>query len=209
MADPCFKCDTELAPDSRFCHRCGAPTFAVGKTRKQAQPATAEERAEIKEVVLSAAQNPTATKMVQTVLVPTLPRPRPVPARPPLWFRILSARIWRRPLLWIAIAVLASVPTVLALVDDLQEKAQQQVGVQKIVTRLSARCFRESRAQIEASIARIQAASGGSDSLLDSAALLDLVVRGMRLPQGDCSHIVQALSRADRFEYLFRQPVPR
>lgn len=209
MADLCFKCDVELVPASRFCHRCGAPTFAGGKTRQQGAPATAEARAEIKEVVRSASQHPTATKMVQTVLVPTLPRARPQPARPPLWFRILSARIWRRPVVWVAIVALAAVPAVLAIVDDLQEKAQQQAGVQKIVTRLSARCFRASRAQIEAFIARIQAASGGSDSLLDSAALLDLVVRGMRLPQGDCGHIVEALSRPDRFEQLFRQPLPR
>jgi hypothetical protein len=209
MAELCFQCDVELVPAARFCHGCGAPTFAVGETRTQGAPATAEARAEIKEVVRSAAQHPTATKMVQTVLVPTLPRPRAQPARPPLWFRILAARIWRRPLAWVAIVALAAVPTVLAIVDDLQDKAQQQAGVQKIVTRLSARCFRDSRAQIEAFVARIQAASAGSDSLLDSAALLDLIVRGMRLPQGDCGHIVEALSRPDRFEQLFRQPASR
>ena len=209
MGELCFKCDVELAPGSRFCHRCGAPTFAAGKMRTPAGPATAAERAEIKEVVRSAAQNPTATKMVQTVLVPTLPRPRPQPARTPLWFRVLTARIWRQPLVWLAIVALASVPTVLAVVDGMQERAEQQAGVQRIVARLSARCFRDTRAQIEASIARIQAASGGADSLLDSAALLDVVVRGMRLPQGECNHIVEVLSRPDRFEHLFRQPLSR
>jgi len=205
MTEQCVKCDTELTAGSQFCHRCGAPTVAV-KTRTPAIPATAQARAEIKEAVRSAAQSPTVTRMVQTVLVPTLPLPRPESTRPPLWYRLLGAPIWRRPWLWLALLAVVSVPTVLTLIDDMQDRAQQQVGVQKIVTRLSARCFHDTRAQVEAYVARIQAASGGADSLLDSAALLDVIVRGMRLPQGDCSHIVDALSRPDRFEQLFRRP---
>ena len=205
MAEQCFKCDSELAAGSRFCHLCGSPTFAV-RTRTPTVPASPEARAEIKEVVRSAAQSPVATKTVQTVLVPTLPRPRPEEMRPPLWYRLLGAQIWRRPLLWLALLAVVSVPTVLTLIDDMQDRAQQQVGVQRIVTRLSARCFHDTRAQVEGYIARIQAASGGADSLMDSAALLDVIVRGMRLPQGDCSHIADVLSRPDRFEQLFRKP---
>ena len=167
--------------------------------------ATAEARAEIKEVVRSASAQPTATRMIQTVLMPHLPQSR-TPRKPPLWYRLLSARVWRRPLVWVGIALLAATTVVLAVVDDMQDKAQQQVGLQRIITRLSSRCFRDSRPQIEAYVARIQASSGGTDSLLDSATLLDFIVRGMRLPQGDCTHIVEALSRPDRFELLFRAP---
>jgi hypothetical protein len=107
---------------------------------------------------------------------------------------------------WVGVAVLVAATVVLAVVDDMQEKAQQQVGLQRIITRLSSRCFRDSRPQIEAYVARIQAASGGTDSLVDSATLFEYIVRGMRLPQGDCTHIVQALSRPDRFEVIFRAP---
>ena len=167
--------------------------------------ATAEARAEIKEVVRSASAQPTATRMIQTVLMPQLPQSR-TPRKPPLWYRLLSARVWRRPLMWVGIAVLAAGTVLLAVVDNMQDRAQQQVGLQRIITRLSSRCFRDSRPQIEAYVARIQASSGGTDSLLDSATLLDFIVRGMRLPQGDCTHIVEALSRPDRFEQLFRAP---
>ena len=205
MAEPCFKCEAELVPSARFCHRCGAPTLSAGPGRPLAIQATAEARAEIKEVVRSASAQPTATRMIQTVLMPQLPQSR-TPRKPPLWYRLLSARIWRRPLVWVGIAVLAASTVVLAVVDDMQDKAQQQVGLQRIITRLSSRCFRDSRPQIEAYVARIQASSGGTDSLLDSATLLDFIVRGMRLPQGDCTHIVEALSRPDRFELLFRAP---
>jgi hypothetical protein len=205
VSEPCFKCDAELVPSARYCHRCGAPTLTVGSGKPLALPATPETRAEIKEVVRSASQQPTATRMVQTVMVPTLPKPR-TPPKPPLWFRLLSARVWRRPLVWVGVAVLVAATVVLAVVDDMQEKAQQQVGLQRIITRLSSRCFRDSRPQIEAYVARIQAASGGTDSLVDSATLFEYIVRGMRLPQGDCTHIVQALSRPDRFEVIFRAP---
>jgi len=207
MAEPCFKCDAEVVPEARFCHRCGAPVFKVGRARQlpALAPATEEARAEIKAVVRSAAKHPTATRMVQTVMMPHLPKTR-VPVTPPLWYRVVMARIWRRPALWIAIAAIAAVPTVLAVVDDMQDRAQQQVGIQRIITRLTSRCFHDSRSQIEAYVARIQAASGGADSLLESAALLDLVVRGMHLPKGDCSHIADALSRPDRFEQLFKTP---
>ena len=209
MAELCLKCDVELAPGSRFCHRCGAPTAAVDKTRRQAAPATAEELAETQEVVLSASQDPTATRMAQTLLISTRPRPRGVSLRPPLWFRVLTARIWRRPLTWVALGLLAAVPAVLAIVNDRQYKAEQQAGIQRIVTRLSARCFRETREQIEARIAKVQAASGGSDSLIESAELVDIIVRGMSLPQGDCSTVFDVLARPDRFEALFRQSLAR
>src|SRR5262245_18801847 len=205
MAEPCFKCDAELMPEARFCHLCGAPVFKLGRARQLPVPATEEARAEIKEVVRSAHKQPTATRMVQTVMMPRLPKPRQ-PVTPPFWYRVITARIWRRPFLWVAILVLAAVPTVLAVIDEMQDKAQQQVGLQRIVTRLSSRCFRDSRTQIEAYVARMQAASGGADSLMDSAMLLDVIVRGMRLPQGDCSHIVDALTRPDRFEQLFKVP---
>ena len=205
MAEPCFKCDAELVPGARFCHLCGAPVFTLGRARQLPAPATEEARAEIKQVVRAAAKHPTATRMVQTVMMPHLPKSRE-PVTPPLWYRVVTARIWRRPALWIAIAVAAAVPTVLTFIDDMQDQAQQQVGIQRIVTRLTSRCFHDSRAQVEAYIARIQAASGGADSLLDSAALFDVIVRGMRLPQGDCSHIADALSRPDRFEQLFKAP---
>ena len=205
MSEPCFKCDAELVPYARFCHRCGAPTLTVGSGKSRALPATPEARAEIKEVVRSASRQPTATRMAQTVLIPQLPKPR-TPARPPLWFRVLRARLWRRPFVWVGVAVLVAATVVLAVIDDMQDRAEQQVGLQRIVTKLSSRCFRVARPQIEAYVARIQAASGGTDSLLDSAALLELIVRGMRLPQGDCAHIVEALSRPDRFEVLFRAP---
>ena len=205
MAEPCFKCDAELVPSARFCHRCGAPTLTVGSGRHPGVQATPEARAEIKEVVRSASQQPTATRMIQTVMMPQLPKSR-TPRKPPLWYWLLTARVWRRPLVWVGIAVLAASTVVLAVVDDMQDKAQQQTGLQRIVTRLSSRCFRDSRPQIEAYLARIQAASGGADSILDAASLMDIIVRGMRLPQGDCTHIVEALSRPDRFEVLFRPP---
>jgi hypothetical protein len=207
VAEPCFKCEAELVPSARFCHRCGAPTLSVGSGRSLAMQATPEARAEIKEVVRSASAQPTATRMIQTVLMPHLPQSR-TPRKPPLWYRLLTARLWRRPLVWIAVVVLAATTVVLAVVDNMQDKAQQQVGLQRIITRLSSRCFRDSRPQIEAYVARIQASSGGTDSLLDSATLMDFIVRGMRLPQGDCTHIVEALSRPDRFELLFRAPRP-
>jgi hypothetical protein len=207
VAEPCFKCEAELVPSARFCHRCGAPTLTVGSGRHLVVPATPEARAEIKEVVRSASQQPTATRMIQTVMMPQLPKSR-TPPKPPLWYRFMTARLWRRPLVWVGVAVLAASTVVLAVVDDMQDRAQQQVGLQRIVTRLSTRCFRDSRPRIEAYVARIQASSGGTDSLLDSATLLEFIVRGMRLPQGDCSHIVEALSRPDRFELLFRAPRP-
>lgn len=205
MAEPCFKCDAELVPSARFCHRCGAPTLTVGAGKPLGLPASPEARAEIKEVVRSASRQPTATRMIETVMMPHLPNSR-TPPKPPLWYRLMTLQVWRRPLVWMGVAVLVAATAMLAVVDGMQERGQQQAGLQRIITRLSSRCFRDSRPQIEAYLARIQAASGGADSILDSAALMDVIVRGMRLPQGDCTHIVEALSRPDRFEVLFRPP---
>ena len=61
MAEPCFKCEAELVTSARLCHRCGAPTLSAGPGRSLAMQATAEARAEIKEVVRSASAQPTAT----------------------------------------------------------------------------------------------------------------------------------------------------
>ena len=76
--------------------------------------------------------------------------------------------------------------------------------VYQIVTRLTATCYKDSRSQTLARITKVQSASGGQMTLLDSATLFELIARGASVPSGDCSRIAEALTRPDRFEVLLR-----
>jgi len=90
------------------------------------------------------------------------------------------------------------------LIEDIQDKARQQTEVYKIVTRLTATCYKDSASQTLARITKVQSASGGQMTLLDSATLFELIARGASVPSGDCSRIAEALTRPDRFEALLR-----
>jgi len=197
----CFHCDVELVERAKFCHQCGAPTFRAEKAAEAVAGVTAEARARIKQDVRAAAQMPAATRMVGTVLLPRL-RKAPSPGTPSPWRRFFGARVWRRPALWGALAAAVFVAVGLALIGDVQDWAQQQTGYYRIITRLSAACWKDSRSQVEAYVARIRDASGERYSLLESAMLFDYVVRGLSVQQGDCSKIIEVLSRPDRFERL-------
>jgi hypothetical protein len=144
--------------------------------------------------------------MASTLILPQGPKPQttPLPARPPLWTRIVKARLWRRPSLWIVLVVALGVAGVLLLVEDLQTKSGQGAELQRILNRLVVACPKNSRPQIQAYIAKTQADSGGGDTIMESAVLFDRVVRSVRIPDGDCSKVAEALSRPDRFELMLR-----
>lgn len=202
MPYPCFHCDVELVPGARFCHQCGAPTFAAGTPRKPGEATVAEqERVRIKKDVKEAVLVPHSTRMLQTVTGRRAPR---VPAPPPLWQRVAAAPIWRKPYLWIGVAVLGVVAGGWALVEDLQDKARQQNDAYQIVTRLTATCYRDSRTQILERLTKIQSAAGGQMTRLETATLFELVTRSVSVPSGDCARIADALAKPDRFEALLR-----
>ncbi len=202
MPYPCFHCDVELVPGARFCHQCGAPTFAAGTARKPGEAMVGEqERVRIKKDVKEAVLVPHSTRMMQTVTARAAPR---VPAPPPLWKRVAAAPIWRKPYLWIGVVILGIVAGGWALVEDFQDKARQQNELHQSVTRLTATCYRDSRTQMLDRLARIQSASRGQMTLLDTAVLFELVTRGVSVPSGDCARIAEALAKPDRFEALLR-----
>ncbi len=205
MAYQCFQCDKEVLAGGKFCHHCGAPTYAAEQALGVAARAGSEARERIKQDVHAAARIPHATLMLQTVLQPA-PRPRPEPLVPPFWRRVAGAWIWRRWWFWLAVGVVLLVTTSVMVTEDILDKAAQQGSVQKIVTRVAARCFADSPQRIEGYVARIHAASGGADSLLDSATLFEYVLRGVTLTDGNCSKVADLLARPDRFERLFRDP---
>ncbi|MBI2529459.1 MAG: zinc ribbon domain-containing protein [Candidatus Rokubacteria bacterium] len=202
MPYPCFHCDVELVPGAQFCHQCGAPTFAAGTSRQRGAATVAEqERVRIKKDVKEAVRVPHSTRMLQTV---TGRRASKVPAPPPLWQRVASAPIWRKPYLWVCVVVLGVVAGGWALVEDLQDKARQQNEVYQIVTRLTAACYGDSRTQILERLTRIQSAAGGQMTLLETATLFELITRSVSVQSGDCSRIADKLAKPDRFEALLR-----
>jgi hypothetical protein len=198
----CFQCDKDLVTGAKFCHRCGAPTFSTAGSGEPAD-VDVEDRARIKQEVVGAAKTPTTTRMANTLVVPPGPRPRPepIPAVPPVWKRVATARIWRSPALWIVIILVLMVAGLLSFIDELTSKGRQGTEFTKIVTRLSTICAKDGRPQIEAFISRINQAGAG-ESMTDSAILFDMVVRNARVPRGDCAKIVEALSRPDRFQRM-------
>ena len=198
----CFQCDKDLVPEAKFCHRCGTPTFSSAKDGEPAE-VDVEERARIKQEVVGAAKTPTTTRMANTLIVAQEARPRPAPilAAPPVWKRVVTARIWRSPALWIAFILVLMVAGLLAFIDDLMGRSRQSNEFYKIVTRLATICSKDGRPQIEAHIARINQ-GGGGESMLESAVLLDTVVRNVRVAGGDCAKVVDALSRPNRFQPL-------
>jgi hypothetical protein len=203
MAYPCFRCDVELVPGAKFCHACGAPTFAGGTARKPAAAAVAEEdRVRIKRDVKEAVLVPHATRMVQTVTA--RPSARRGPAEPPLWMRVLAAPVWRKPTLWVSVLGVAVVVGGWLIVQDVQQRAREQNEVYQVVTRLTASCYRDSRAQLVERLTKIQAAAGGQMTLLETAMLFDLIARSVPVAGGDCSRIADALLRPDRFQALLR-----
>ena len=208
MTSTCFQCDKDLVPRAKFCHQCGAPTFLADEAPVAAQ-STSEARARVKQDVHGAAQIPTSTRMLQTVLVPRMPKPKPPPPIPPAWQRFVQAPLWRKSPVWIGLGLVAAVAAGVALIGDVQDKLAQQSGQYQIVTRLTSRCYKDSRTAIDAYVARIQKASGGQETLLDSAVLFEYVVRGVAVPQGDCSKIAEALARPNRFEPLLQPTPPR
>ena len=205
MAYQCFQCDKEVIAGGKFCHHCGAPTYVSEQALDVAARASSEARARIKQDVHAAARMPHSTLMLQTVMQPA-PRPRPEPLTPPLWRRVAGAWIWRRWWFWVAVGLVALVAISVIVTEDMLDKAVQQGNVQQILTRVAAKCFAESPQRIEGYVARIHAASGGADSLRDSAALFEYVIRGVTLPDGNCSKVADLLARPDRFERLFREP---
>lgn len=203
MPYPCFHCDVELVPGAKFCHSCGAPTFAAGTPRTPGEATVGEqERVRIKKDVKEAVRVPHSTRMMQTVAVRT--PARKVPLEPPMWQRVARAQIWRKPYVWVGVALLVVVVGGKMLIEDIQDKARQQTEVYQIVTRLTATCYKDSASQTLARITKVQSASGGQMTLLDSATLFELIARGASVPSGDCSRIAEALTRPDRFEALLR-----
>ncbi|HUG38433.1 MAG TPA: zinc ribbon domain-containing protein [Candidatus Limnocylindrales bacterium] len=198
----CFQCDKDLVPEAKFCHRCGTPTFSSARRGEPAE-ADAEDRARIKQEVVGAAKTPTTTRMASTLMAPQGPRPRPapIPAAPPVWKSVVKARIWRSPALWITFILVLMVVGLWVFIDDLTSKGRQGGEFYRVVTRLATICSKDGRPQIEAYISRINQVGGG-ESMLDSALLFDTVTRNVRVPRGDCSKIVDALSRPDRFQRL-------
>lgn len=203
MAYPCFHCDVELVPGAKFCHSCGAPTFSGATPRKPAEaPVGEQERVRIKKDVKEAVRVPHATRMMQTVAVRT-PVPK-VPPEPPVWKKVAGAKIWRKPALWVAVLALGVVLGGWAIIEDFQKKAREQNELYQIVMRLTTPCYRDSRAQVLERLVKVQAASGGQMTLLDTAMLFELIARSVSVPSGDCSRIAEALMRPDRFEALLR-----
>jgi hypothetical protein len=90
------------------------------------------------------------------------------------------------------------------MVEDVRVKTREQSELYAIVTRLLVACPRNSRAELGDLIARIQKASGGQDTLLDSAMLFHYVARSVPLADGTCAKVAEALARPNRFEALFR-----
>jgi hypothetical protein len=201
MAQLCFHCDGELIDGAKFCHRCGTPNFSG----RQEQGGSAEERARVKEDVVGAARVPTVTRMVSTVLLPQAPRAKGPPPGPPLWKKVLQARVWRRPYVWLALAAVGLVTGAFALIEDIQDKSKQQGELHRIATRLTSICVKDSRAQIEGYVAQIQKSAGGPGTLLDSAVVFEYMLRRVPSPQGDCSKVVEALVTPGRLEALMRE----
>jgi hypothetical protein len=199
MSPQCYHCDAELVPQARFCHRCGTPTFSAYRTRPGVDQA---ERARIKEEVASAAQVPITTRMTQTVLAPRAARR--AAALPPRWLRVLRMRMWRRWYLWVALGALAALALVPRVIEHLEGTARQGQEIYHVVTRLSARCTADSRADLSSLMLQIQSGSGGHLSLVENATLFEYVARSVNLPQGTCAHIAEALARPDRFDRLLR-----
>ncbi len=203
MAYPCFHCDVELVPGAKFCHACGAPTFVAGTPRKPAEaPVGEQERVRIKKDVKEAVRVPHATRMMQTVT--TRAPARKTPAEPPAWKKVAGAKIWRKPALWVAALAVVIVLGGWMIVEDLQQRLREQNQIHQVVTRLTTPCYKDSRTQLLERLSKIQSASGGQMTLLETAQLFDLIARSVVVPSGDCSRIAEALMRPDRFEALLR-----
>ena len=210
MPYPCFKCDVELVAGAHFCHHCGAPNLLQHphrragdrQQRQAAPPVEEEERYRIKRDIQEAATIPTGTRMIQTVL-PPLPARDPTPLKSESWgARALATRPWARWWLWAAVCGIAFLSISSNIIIDFKDRLQGGGDVARIVTRLAARCPRDSKAQIMEYIERIQRSLPGQRTQLDAATLLEIALHDVPSSAGSCASVAAVLAKPDRFQSL-------
>lgn len=200
MPYPCFKCDVELVAGARYCHQCGAPNLLQQPGRRAAEVAVEEEeRYRIKRDIQEAATVPTGTRMLQTVLPSPPPRPR-TPIRPrSLPERLIASRFWTNTWLWLLGAGLAFLAASSSIIIGLTERLQDGGTLNRALTRLAARCPKDSKAQLMGQVEAIRKASAGARSPGDAALLLDLVAHELPVADGSCARIADRLAQPNRF----------
>jgi hypothetical protein len=206
MPYPCFKCDVELVAGARFCHQCGAPnllekTGRRGRPTREA-PVEEEERYRIKRDIQEAATVPTGTRMLQTVLPPSPSQSR-VPIKPTgLGVRLLATRFWARWWLWASICGVAFLAVSSSIIVEMKDRLQEGGELSRALTRLAARCPKDSKSQLLGYATKIHGTLRGQHTVADAAELLDMVAQDVPIADGSCAHIADRLAKPDRFTPL-------
>ena len=206
MPYPCFKCDVELVAGARFCHQCGAPNLLQQRGRRGRDapevPVEEEERYRIKKDIQEAATIPTGTRMIQTVLPPPPPRSR-TPIKPQgLGERMLATRFWARWWLWAGVCGVAFLSLSSTIIVDMKERLQDGGDLSRALTRLAARCPKDSKSELLGYATRIHGTLRGQHTVADAAELLDMVAQDVPIADGSCAKIAEALTKPDRFTPL-------
>ena len=207
MPYPCFKCDIELVAGARFCHQCGAPnllekTGRRGREAVREAPVEEEERYRIKRDIQEATTVPIGTRMLQTVLRPLPPQSR-APIKPiGLGERLLATRFWARWWIWASICGVAFLAVSSSIIVEMKERLQDGGELSRVLTRLAARCPKDSKTQLLGYATKSHGTLRGKHTVADAAELLEMVAQDVPIADGSCAYVADRLTKPDRFTPL-------